>query len=353
MNAPMKILSALLARDDYLESVTEVEFAAFLEILDASNTEILGKIAQANEWNSETLARIKAEIDEIYLVATQKIQRVLDSDMPGLASSELLFIGDTFSQAIPGIALVNPTALNLWASIKALPAVPGSTLANLLDGMKLSMSADVVEQIQLSVAESEGLPELVTRLRGAALRPAHWAMIEGKRTYIPGQYKGGVMTVDTRQAEMIGRTAIMHIGTQAREMYYQANADLIKGFMRVETLDIATCIPCGVEDGRMYGVNEPRPQLPAHPSCRGLWLPILKSFRELGVNADELPETTRASMDGQVPAHETWTDRLAAASPDRRIAMLGVSRAKLYEGGMNLSQMVKDGKLVPLKELGK
>jgi hypothetical protein len=33
---------------------------------------------------------------------------------------------------------------------------------------------------------------------------------------------------------------------------------------------------------------------------------VLKTWRELGIDADEVPQTTRASMDGQVPAKQTF-----------------------------------------------
>lgn len=111
------------------------------------------------------------------------------------------------------------------------------------------------------------------------------------------------------------------------------------------------CPMCGLEDGRIYGPDEPRPQLPAHPGCRGLYTPILKSFRELGFDAAELPPSTRASMDGQVAEYETYKDWLAKTTDARRIEALGPGRAALYKQGLGLDEMVKDGKLVPLKDL--
>ena len=159
------------------------------------------------------------------------------------------------------------------------------------------------------------------------------------------------MTVDTRQAEALTRTAIMHVSNTARDVFWSANEDIIQGYMRVETLDERTCIECGIADGTMYGVNEPRPFLPSHVNCRGIMVPVFKSFRELGIDADELPETTRASMNGQVPKYTTWKDMLESASPKEQAEILGPTRAKLYQLGMPVESFVKDGKLLTLKEL--
>jgi hypothetical protein len=56
-----------------------------------------------------------------------------------------------------------------------------------------------------------------------------------------------------------------------------------------------------------------------HWGCRSTSVPVLKTWRELGIDADEVPQTTRASMDGQVPAKQTfeqWLKKQPAARQD-------------------------------------
>ena len=207
--------------------------------------------------------------------------------------------------------------------------------------------------IQISMTEGETIDQMVRRLRGRVVRRASWRTVDGRRTYIPGTYSGGVMTLTTPQAEALARTAAMHVGNQAREAVYAANADLVKGYQRVETLDTKTCLICGVADGQVVKTGESRTMLPAHPNCRGVWVPVLKSWRELGIDADEVAPGTRASMDGQVPEYETWRDLLEKAGPARRVEILGPSRARLYAQGYPLDALVKDGRVVPLAELPK
>ena len=234
-----------------------------------------------------------------------------------------------------------------WQKIAERPAAAGSTLAQLVDALSVNNMTDVVETTKRAIEQGKTLEQLIVELRGRAVRRAKW--VGGK--YVAGKYTGGIMTVDTRQAEALARTAVMHVSNTARDIFWQANEDIIKGYMRVETLDERTCIVCGLEDGRIYGVNEPKPFLPQHLNCRGILCPLFKSFRELGIDADELPATTRASMNGQVPKYTTWKDMLKSASSKEQVEILGPTRAKLYQQGMPVESFVKDGKLLTLKEL--
>ena len=88
-------------------------------------------------------------------------------------------------------------------------------------------------------------------------------------------------------------------------------------------------------------------------NCRGVYVPVTKSWRELGINREELPASTRASMDGQVPENETFDDRLAKMAPKRQDAVLGPTRGRLYREGVPLVDMVAGGKVIPLAKLGK
>lgn len=135
-----------------------------------------------------------------------------------------------------------------------------------------------------------------------------------------------------RNAEALVRTAATHISAQAREASFRENSDTIKGVQWVSTLDLRTSDVCKSRDGTVYPVGEgPRP--PAHPNCRSTLVPVLKSWKELGIDLDEAPDGTRASMDGQVPANLSYGDWLAEQPADRQDEALGPSRAKLFRAG--------------------
>ena len=329
MSANQEILKLLLARGEYLDRFGDKETARVLAILERAHDEILGKIARTKgPWTREWLSAMKADIDAIYGEAAAKIGARLDKDLEPLAVKELEWTASSLEKVTVGVSITSPSPAGLYASIASLPAADGSTLANLLEGLALGSSARVTEAIQLGMTEGETVKQMTRRILEE-------------------------LDVTRSQAESIARTAAMHVGNQAREALYDANRDLVKGYQRVETLDADTCIVCGADDGHVYGMDEARPSLPAHPRCRGIYVPVLKSWREIGINRDEIPASTRASMDGQVAENETFEDRLKRLTPVKQDTILGPSRGKLYRGGLPLKDMVDDGRLVPLAELGK
>lgn len=354
MSANSEILKALLERGDYLARFSEEEVAAVLLILERAQEGILGKIAATKgPFTREWLAEVKRDIDAVYAAASRRIGKTLTSDLRTLAKEDVAWTAAEFEKLAVGVSFTAPAAGQLWATIAALPAAEGSTLGQLTEALGMSGSVKFTEAIQTGMSEGETVEQMTRRIRGEVVKRASWKTIDGKRRYVPGVYQGGVFETTSREAETLARTAVAHVSNQAREAFYAENAGLIKGFQRVETLDGDTCLICGADDGHVYGPDEPRPQLPEHPRCRGVYVPVTKSWRELGINREELPASTRASMDGQVPENETFDDRLAKMAPNRQDAVLGPTRGRLYREGLPLVDMVAGGKVIPLAKLGK
>ena len=351
VNASTKLLRALLKRGDYLERFSTDELAVLIPILEQAHSEVLGRVAARDKGDyRKWLADEAARINDIYQAAVSEMKQTCFDELEPLAQDEAAYIEDTMRAIYVGVSFTAPGATALWASIQALPAASGSTLSQLFDALGVSCSADVVQALQVGMAAGETTDQLVQRLRGTVVKRATWRKdADGVRRYHPGTYEGGVMTGSTRDAELLARTATAHVAGEAREAFYADNDDLIESYQCIETLDTRTCLICGMMDGIVVKKGEPRKTL-EHFDCRRVWLPVLKPFRDLGIDAD-LPASTRASMDGQVADSETWADMVAKADPARRVAMLGKSRAALYKQGVGLDQMIKDGKLVPLKDL--
>lgn len=99
--------------------------------------------------------------------------------------------------------------------------------------------------------------------------------------------------ITERDAISLTRTFIQTANINAQEVVYAANESLFKGYRRIETLDTRTCLSCALADGSEYGLDEERPKLPAHPRCRGLWLPLCKSWRDFGFDVNDLEEVAR------------------------------------------------------------
>jgi hypothetical protein len=121
---------------------------------------------------------------------------------------------------------------------------------------------------------------------------------------------------------------------------------------------------CSLRDGKRYtadGKHKPiGHKLPwgagpgrFHWQCRSTSVAITKSWRELGIDMDEVAPGTRASMDGQVPAETTYADWIKSQSAERQDDILGPARGKLLrEGGLTLDRFADDrGKWISLDAL--
>lgn len=160
-----------------------------------------------------------------------------------------------------------------------------------------------------------------------------------------------------REAEAIVRTAVMDISNQAALATFEENSDVIKGVEYVSTLDSRTTLQCMAYDGAAWtlqgrhigGPKVPFRNPPLHWRCRSRLVPITKTFRELGIDRDEIPAGTRSSAYGQISSKikfEAWMNSQGADFADE---MLGNGRYELYKkGNLTLSQLIDPRTLKPL-----
>jgi len=182
----------------------------------------------------------------------------------------------------------------------------------------------------------------------------------GRRLFGQGAALGGVVGERLmKQSSVIARTEIMRVSNSVSQAIYEANKDIIKGLEFCASLDDRTCLACGAMDGKVFYFEKGRistnQRPPLHPLCRCCMLPITKSWRELGVKADEVPPSTRASFSGQVPATEkygNWLRRMNIEDPAFVKNILGPKRYDLWnQGKLVLTEMAKDNRVLSLADL--
>jgi hypothetical protein len=103
------------------------------------------------------------------------------------------------------------------------------------------------------------------------------------------------------------------------------------------------CQECGALDGQTWKMGDKHPMPSLHMGCRCSLLAVTKSFEELtGIKGlDDIPESTRASMDGQVASSTTYLDWLGRQDAATKADILGPGRARLLEAGkISLSDLV-------------
>jgi len=175
-------------------------------------------------------------------------------------------------------------------------------------------------------------------------------------------FQDGALQVSRANAASITKTAVNHLAATARTSFADANGDILRGKQWLSTLDNKTTHTCIIRDRLRYTLDNkpidhkiPYLQEPGriHFCCRSTETLITKSWRELGIDIDEMDNGTRASMDGQVPEDTTYLDWLARQSPQRQDEVLGPERGRMYRAGeLELGEMFTDkGEWISLAQL--
>jgi SPP1 gp7 family putative phage head morphogenesis protein len=88
------------------------------------------------------------------------------------------------------------------------------------------------------------------------------------------------------RALLIARTEVLRAHREATRTTYQANADVVAGWVWHANLDRRTCPACWAMHGSFHGLDE---RLDGHPGCRCAMVPRTRSWAELGFLG--IPET--------------------------------------------------------------
>lgn len=269
--------------------------------------------------------------------------RILKKDLRALGVEEAAFqvnaLGEAMRPIVVDFNLPNIPQIN---QIITREPILGQTLNGWFNKNIRDANDVIMGQVRIGLAQGESVGDVVKRLRGTA------AAAFGDGTY--NQIRNHMRTVV--------RTSANHVSTQTRETTYAENDDLIKGVQYVATLDARTTEICASLDGKVFPINEGlRP--PMHHQCRSTTSPVLKSFKELGIPAKDLPDTTRAArqaeakLSGRVPARQTYPEWLKTQSVKTQNMALGPTRAKLWrEGKVTIDRFINDsGKRLSLKNL--
>jgi SPP1 gp7 family putative phage head morphogenesis protein len=223
--------------------------------------------------------------------------------------------------------------------------VEGAVMSDWFKKLESTVAFDIERSVKIGVALGETNDQIARRIIGAV-----------------GDKGPEIIPRAKRDAKAIVRTTIQTISNKARLKTYEENADLIKAVQWVSVLDNRTSDICMARAGLTWSFPDYKPIKhkipflngpPAHWACRSTVIPILKSWRDLGVDFDELPESTRSSMDGQVAASTTFDQFLKGKPASFADEMLGKGRADLWrQGKITLSQLLNSkGKPITRAEL--
>lgn len=319
-NATVYKIIALLNR-------TDADLVAKIKALDP--TEVTGA------WSAKRLDKLLDAIRVINRDAYNQVTKALTDELKGLAVYEGAFQLKALGSSLPvAVDIVSPSAEQLWSAVNSRP-FQGRVLKDWGKDLEASAFAKVRDATRQGYVEGETTPQIIRRIMGTRAR----------------KYADGILQINRRSAEAVVRTAINHTANAARQKFYDANEDLIGSWRFVATLDARTTIGCASLDGQTFKLGK-GPMPPRHYNCRSTTVPVTKSWKELGFDIEDLPAGTRASMNGQVPASQTYQDWLKRQPKEVQDEVLGPTRAALFrDGSVTLERFEDNGRKLTLDQL--
>lgn len=319
-----ELLDAAIRHAIFIERFKGGEARKLVEVYNRLADDIVAALAKRDPWavigryRTARLVKLLEDIQAVLKQHGQGLRLDIMAKLDQFATVETGFLAKMMQSAIPAaiqLDVARPSAALVRAAIRSNP-FNGRLMREWFDDLATSTFNRLRDQVRISVLEGETIGQASSRVRSA-------------------------IDVSRRGAEMVARTAISHTVAEAKDEQYRANRDIIKAIRWVSTLDGRTSAICRARDGALFMIGEgPRP--PAHPNCRSTTVAVLKSLKELGFKkAKDLPESTRASMDGQVPESTTYAEWLAGKSAAFQDEVLGPTKGRLFRtGGLTLDKFV-------------
>ena len=321
-----------------MERVAIESRATVVSMLKAMEIELTDKLARGvTDWSK---SRINAQLKEADLIINQYYSDIATTSQTASAGVAQVAASATADSLVAAVgAQVAISAIPTAAYLETLASdtiIQGVTQSGWWSKQSSDSSFKFQSAVRQGLVGAETTPQIVRRVRD-------------------------VMDLSRRNAETLVHTSVQSVANTTREKIFADNDDVMSGKEWSSALDRKTCPTCGALDGKRW-TTDGKPikhsmvyQIPPkHFRCRCSMIPVLKTWKELGINMDELSDNTRASMEGQVndKTFADWLKRKNESDPTFADRTLGKGRAELWRNGkITMDQMISGGKPLSLSEL--
>ncbi|CAI1684317.1 structural protein [Serratia fonticola] len=327
-----------------------------VKLLNEADAELSARLLMAlddTRPDSFTVRRLEAllgGVRDINKLAYQRVYGLLIDELSDFSDHEAGFQLSLFDSLLPDLVkqrwpLIGIAPQQVYAAAMARP-FQGRLLREWADKLETDRMRRISNSVSQGYLQGETAEQIYRRIRGSRDR----------------NFQNSALQICRSNAISVIKTAVNHLAAVARTEFAAANADVIDCKQWHSTLDNHTTPPCIVRDRLRYTLdNKPighKVPYGAGPSrihfcCRSTETLVVKSWRDLGIDASDMPEGTRASMDGQVPADANYRDWIQRQPYQRQVQVLGETRARLMrDGGMKTYEFFTDkGEWLSLKQL--
>jgi SPP1 gp7 family putative phage head morphogenesis protein len=318
-----------------------------VRLLNSADADLVDKLAarlasiddRGLDLGPTATKRLRALLDELKALNAAiytKAHDALAEELSDFAEAEADFQRKALIASVGAdLGMTLPAPARLRAIATEVP-MEGKLLSAWTEGMEAGRIDRLSQAIRLGMVQGETTDQIVRRIRG---------------TRAAG-YADGVLDISRRSAKSITHTAVSHVSNVAAQHTWRENSHVVKGWQFLATFDSRTTITCAGLSGQVFPIGE-GPIPPRHIRCRSVSVPVTRSYRELGVDADEIPPHKRANMDGQIAGDTTFSKWLGDKGAATQDEILGKTRADLWrQGKLDLAQFIKaDGTILTLDQL--
>lgn len=290
------------------------------EILETMRANIVTRLERgATQFQTARLSLLLNDLNEIIDSSITEYGEQLILKLEDLTEYETGFIqrlmnaNTSANFALPAPSLVQSIVTNTQMQLQSGSKIQRMTISDMISNFALTNKRQVSNTLKAGVLSGESSGEIVRSIK----------RLVSKRTQA--------------QAYAIVRTATNTFTSEARDLVYRENGDVIEGLEWVSVLDSHTTLECARRDGIVYPLDD-HPPIPRHWNCRSLYSPKVADEFSLPITGG-----TRASVNGPVNALSTyqgWIKKQPASFQDE---FLGKARGKLFrQGNLKLDKFVDD-----------
>lgn len=271
----------------------------------------LERLKTTRTFSTERLRRLRKAINAIEANAKNILEGAMVEELSGIATGEAEYwktaLDRTFREEAVPLRVYTPPVAQLEAAVQSRP-FQGRVLREHVKSWSMAKRAKMLQAIRLGVAEGEGIGGIARRMRQ-------------------------VTRISRKDAMSTARTAVTHVTQYARNKFAERNDDIIVDQMWVATLDGNTTPICISRDGKRVNRDLKGATPPAHYGCRSTTSFVTPSYRELGLDIDEVSDLTRAAFNGKVPQSQRFPAFFDNQTEKWQREFLGKWMFEEYKGG--------------------
>lgn len=339
MNQNQKIADELLKQAHIIEARGNHLASDMIETLLRSHDSIIAKIAKIqSDAVSKPFNMLSSAKKIKYLDA---LKREVEKVLKKVFEENRILIDDAVLDSLTYTAKDTTKLMNAGLSVKITEPIistetvkgwfmtadiDGLLINEALDNMEAGVKKRILQACRQCLIENLPLSELVSRIKASGL--------EASAPYIRG----------------LARTIAHSTRNNGHLLVWQKYEaqGIVAGYRYLATLDKRTCLVCGVDDGKLFMPNFPKPNIPRHYNCRCIYAPetVDKSDVKRPINKlDGKSEKTTKS-------YQQWMKSMLSTDPEFVESILGPTRFKLFrDGKLTLDKMIQDGKIKRLSDL--